>query len=353
MGQSYTIFILDLLDVLKKYTYEKKGLTQTEIINLLETHYGYAKVHRGTVRRNLERLINHHAIRKLNTIKATKITNRKNGQVESNFVYEHAFTHEQLYLMMDGILFSKHIPNDIKKELLQKLKGLSNEYFNLLPSHVHTVTNNQPMNEELFHTIKQLIQAMNSNKKVSFYYNQYVIDKNSTLRLQHRTNKKGEARKYMINPYELVAANGRYYLICNNDQFSTLAHYRVDRISNIRVLNEQRKPLNQIDGFKHGLHLDKYMREHIYLFSGEIISVRMRFEKNILSEFIDWFGTENITFYDVTNKEVTVSVRVNRTAMRKWALQYALHVTVLYPDDLVEDIKNDLQTAWNNYQKQH
>lgn len=35
--------------------------------------------------------------------------------------------------------------------------------------------------------------------------------------------------------------------------------------------------------------------------------------------------------------------------MRNWALRYALHAKVISPEDLVEDIKKDIEQAWKNY----
>src|SRR5699024_5359393 len=98
----------------------------------------------------------------------------------------------------------------------------------------------------------------------------------------------------------------------------------------------KRKPIEELHGLSKELDLAKYMREHIYMFAGETITASIRFEKRVLGEFIDWFGTEGITFSDQTDKEVTASARVNRNAIRKWALQYGLHVRVLSPDDLVK-----------------
>lgn len=362
MNPEDSILLLDILAVLQKHTDEEHGVEQKDIINILEREYGYENLKRRrlTVKRNLERLINYHELRGLNDIEIEKTSYRKEtdhitGEINkvavySGFVYQHTFTHEELHLMIDSILFSKQIPDFQKKEIIEKLEKLTSKYFNSRLGHVHTLSDNKPMNKQLFYTIKELDKAISEKKKVSFSYGQYVVDEKSKLALQERTDEKGNARRYIINPYELVATNGRYYLICNNDKYDNLSHYRVDRISNIQVLDEKQKPLNDIKGFTYGLDLAKYMREHIYMFAGDIVRVKMRFNKSVLGEFVDWFGTEEILFSDEMENEVTVTVRVNRTAMRKWALQYGIHVRVLSPDDLVADIKQDIQQALEKYE---
>lgn len=38
-------------------------------------------------------------------------------------------------------------------------------------------------------------------------------------------------------------------------------------------------------------------------------------------------------------------------SMRKWALQYALHIKVLSPQNLVDNIKEDLKAAMDKYEE--
>ena len=206
-----------------------------------------------------------------------------------------------------------------------------------------------PKNKDLFLNIEILDEAINKSKQVSFNYNKYSLDKNSKLVLMPQLNKDGTTSEYIINPYQIVATNGRYYLICNNDIYEDVSHYRLDRITKIKILDENRKPMKEVKGLEDGLNLGQHMAEHIYMFTGKSHAVSLRFKKNILNEFVDWFGTDNIKLLEQTKDELTVRVIVNRIAMRKWALQYALHVRVLSPESLVEEIRNDINQARENY----
>ena len=58
---------------------------------------------------------------------------------------------------------------------------------------------------------------------------------------------------------------------------------------------------------------------------------------------------EKTSIFDESDDEVTAKVRVNLLAMRKWALQYALHAKVLSPQSLVDEVKQDLINALENY----
>ena len=143
--------------------------------------------------------------------------------------------------------------------------------------------------------------------------------------------------------------NGRYYLICNCDKYDDVSNYRVDRITDIQLLDTPVKPMKNVKRLEHGLNLPKHMAEHVYMFTGESVPVTFRAKKYLLTDLFDWFGKE-MQFTDETEDEVTVRVTVNLDAMRKWALQYALHVKVLKPERLVDMLKEDVKRAAEQYE---
>ncbi len=148
-------------------------------------------------------------------------------------------------MLIDSVLFSKSIPSGNKKELLEKLKELSNKYFKFSAANIQSYDSaDREINKELFYTIEVLDEAISKGLKVKFFYNEYGADK----KLRHRLNEAGEAREYVINPYIMAANSGKYYLICNYDKFDDIAHYRIDRISNIQILDTPRKPRNRVKG---------------------------------------------------------------------------------------------------------
>ena len=155
----------------------------------------------------------------------------------------------------------------------------------------------------------------------------------------------GKARKYVVNPYQMAATNGRYYLIGNYDEYSNISHYRVDKISEIKILDEPVKKQKELD---ERINLPKHMAEHVYMFSGASERVTMCLDKFLVNDVIDWFG-KDVSFYDETEDEVTASVVVNLKAMRYWAMQYANHVEVLKPQKLRKQIKEDLVKAVGKY----
>ena len=58
---------------------------------------------------------------------------------------------------------------------------------------------------------------------------------------------------------------------------------------------------------------------------------------------------QSVAFFDETGEEVSGRVRVNFAAMRRWALQYALHAKILSPESLAEPVREDIRAAMENY----
>ncbi len=352
------ILILDILEIFQNYTDEENHLIQQDVIDILEDDYGYENVRRQTVKDNIEKL------RKLdmenfeigaNKEKERKIKDKNTGKeresvFHTEFNYIHKFTRGELRLIIDSILFSKHIDLSYRKELIEKLESLSSKYFKSGMNHIKALDRGKKENSDLFFHIEELDRAITSSKKVSFNYIHYKMGEKTAF-LQDRENSKGEKRGYIINPYYMVASNGRYYLICNNDPYKDASFYRIDRIRNLKVLGERRKPIKDVEGLGENVNLKQYMSEHIYMFSGESEYVKLNIKEEFLDEFIDWFGLDSITFQEKKEDRIIVRVKSNRMAMRRWALRYSLYVKVLSPQDLADEVKEDLQEAIENYKK--
>ncbi|MBE6783129.1 MAG: WYL domain-containing protein [Ruminococcaceae bacterium] len=344
--QPKKLIIMNILDILKKYTDEDHRLSQKEIAEILETEYEM-KVDRKAVKRNLMNLIEFGY--EIEYSEAVRMVKNKKGELEesvilSDFYLVRDFTDSELRLLVDSLLFSKHIPYSQCKELVEKIEGLSNRYFCSKVRHIRNLPENMPQNKELFYTIEVLDEAISKGRQVAFNYNNYGTDKKQ----YPRKDSEGKAREYVVNPYQMVATNGRYYLVCNSDKYDNPANYRVDRITGIRLLDTPAKPMKKVKGLENGLDLPKHMAEHIYMFSDETERVQFRAKKYIISEIIDWFG-KDVKFTDETEDEVTAEVKVSRTAMKFWAMQYAEHITVTSPENLVNDVKNTLQKAMKKY----
>lgn len=348
--QPKKLLILNILEILKRHTNPEKPITQKKIAEYLEKDYGMV-AERKAIKRNLAELMESGYPVRMKTEKTRTGINRKTGEAEENiacsdFYYEHPFSDAELRMLIDSVLFSRSTPRKQGKELIRKLEDLTDESFHYRVNHIASLPENRPENKQLFYTIEILDEAISRKRQVEFTYNGYGTDK----KLHPRLDEDGQPKRQIVNPYQMVAANGRYYLICNYDQHENVVYCRLDRITDIMLLETPQKPARSVPELKGGLDLPKHMAEHLYMFPGKSERVVFRARKYLLNDLIDWFG-KDIQLSDETEDEITAIVSVNLNAMRLWALQYALHVRILEPETLKEQIKEDVRNAAENYRE--
>ena len=361
--QPKKMLIMYILDILQRYTDEDHRLSQKEIADILKNEYDM-KADRKAVRRNLLNLIEFgYDIEYNETIRNVPVRDTETGEVVkdsrtgrtvmeekelwSDFYIKRKFTDGELRLLIDGILFSKHIPYSQCKSLIQKLESLSNIYFKSRVKYIATLPEDKTDNKQLFYNIDVLDEAISKNRKVLFEYAEYRTDK----KLHSKRREDGSVREYIITPYQMVAKDGKYYLICNYDKYNDVSNYRIDRIRNIQILDELGKPFQELKWSGHqNLNLAEYMKEHVYMYSGDNVHVKFRIVKPMISDVIDMFG-KDVIFSDENETHVTVTTKTNERAMFQFAKNFAPDVEVLKPTALRDQVKEEFEKVLKIYRR--
>ena len=302
-----------ILEILKTYTDAEHKLTQQEIIDKLKL-YGM-DCDRRSIRNN---------IRSLQDMGYTIDTRH------GCYLAEREFDDAELRLLIDSVLFSKSLSIAQAKRLIEKLKSLGNRYFQAKVAHVSNLPAlSHTDNKQIMIVLDVLNDAIENNRKVSFIYNSYGTD----FKLHPRRNE-----PYVVNPYQLVASNGWYYLIGNYDKYDNLSHYRIDKMTSVTILNDRVKSKNEVIELSQGWNLPRHMAEHIYMFSGESIAVKFITTEDLMDNLIDWFG-KGLHIETKTDSQIMVTVRCNRAAMKYWALQFGEYIEIMEPLNLRDEIK--------------
>ena len=341
------IIILYILQILRRYTDSAHTMTQQQIAEKLLSEYGL-EVNRSTVKRNIEELI-----RAGYDIQYTEVirgrTDKKTGAREETSIYtdlyyEHDFTEAELLMIIDGLLFSRSVPYKQRKQLIDKLGGLSSLYFNQRMNRMRCMSVDSPQNPELFHTIDVLDEAIVEGKQVELTYGHYGTD----MKLHKSVNEDGSEKRQVINPYQMVVNEGRYYLICNNDKYDNVANYRIDRMMNIRILDTPVKPKNRVKELEDGLNIEDYVYQNPNMFSGKPVKVELEIPKSAVSLVIDFFG-KHVSFHEREGGKISCNLLVSPEAMKRWAVLFAGTARVSEPPELVEEIRAETRKAAENY----
>lgn len=324
-GRIRKLYILYLLEILQKYTDKDHPLMQKEIAEIMERDYGEA-CERKAITRNLGNL---------QDLGYDVVHTEKKGY----YLGARDFEDSELRLLIDSVLASRHIPAGKAKQLTEKLISQSNIYFKKQMRHVHNIERMEHEEEtDIFYAIEQISRAIEEKKKISFFYNKYGADK----KLHHTTKS-----KQLVNPYQIVVANGRYYLIGNVDKYSNVTHFRVEKITEAEITEQQVKPQQEVEELENGLDLPTHMAEHLYMFSGKSSWITLRVEKSGINDVIDWLG-KDIEIRE-NDGHYIVRFKANEQSIGYWAVQFGGTVEVLEPESLRNHVKDRVEKIREKY----
>ena len=242
------------------------------------------------------------------------------------YVATRDFELPELKLLADAVQSSKFITERKTLQLIKKLEGLMSKHdAGTLRRQVYVQNRVKSMNESIYYNVDALHEAISEDKKISFKYSNYDIQKKQVFR------RGGEP--YIVSPAALTWNEENYYLIAHSDERKGLTHFRVDRMSNVKKLPEPRCPA--ASNFK----LAEYSKKVFGMFGGEETDVKLRINNKIIGGVIDRFGKDIIMIPD-GDDHFTIKVRVALSPIfYGWLFQFGDLCEVLDPQTLKDDLK--------------
>lgn len=317
--------ILYVLDIIKKYSDEKHYLTYADIIGKLDRDYGIT-LERKTIARDVDALTDYgYDIHKAGN--------------KGLYLASRDFEQGELLYLIDAIYSSRFMPTNYAKDLVEKLMKNYSMFDQKQLKHLEKIEDSEADNKQLFYTIEILNEAITKKRKVEFKYNAYGLDKKLSPK---------EDKIYKINPYFMVNNHGKYYLVCNYDKYNDLANYKIDCITDIKILDEKAKKITELDG-QENFSMKQYVKEHIYMTHGESVNAELKFaNKKFVNDFIEWFG-KNVELEE-TDSGIIAKAKVNEDALIFWSLQYGEHVEILKPAKTREKILSIIKNILDKYE---
>lgn len=317
--------LIRIWQILNKYSDYDHPLTQDDIAQHLEREYGIV-IERKAIGRNIS-LLKEAGI---------DIESCRTG----SYIEGRDFEDSELKLLIDGVLCSKHINPKHSADLIEKLCGLSNQYFRSHIKNIHSVHEwNKTENKALFFNIEMIDTAIEEGKQLQYVYNKYGIDK-----------KLHKSSYQCVTPYLLLLHNQHYYLMAHSSYWKNMVFHRVDRISNISLCDEPGMPLRDVPGYENGIDYKKLSSAMPYMYTDTPERIQFLTEEWMADQVIDWFGTD-VTINKIENSDkIRVSLYASPHAMEHWAMQYLNYVEVITPTHLREQIKENLKNAIEKYQ---
>ena len=187
---------------------------------------------------------------------------------------------------------------------------------------------------EVIKNIEDISFAIQNLNKIEFEYWKYDISDKL---------KKVIVGKPKVTPYALVYKKQEFYLIAIKEGNENFYHYRLDRIKNIKQLDEKRTIT------KTTTEIQEFAESTVEMFGGNKTEIEAICYMYLLDDVFDRFG-KNITVINVDDEKFKIIVDANDMGFKLWALRNLDGVEVIKPQSLREEIKKLLQEAIKIYE---
>jgi predicted DNA-binding transcriptional regulator YafY len=247
----------------------------------------------------------------------------------------HVLELAELKILIDAVQSFRFLTGRKTRQMINKLKYLAGPYDTLrLEEQVREKGRVKAQNEQVFMAIPRLFDAIADNKQVSFKYFEYTLTKT----LRHRRN----GHVYTVSPYALHQDNDYYYLICHNPERG-IVHFRVDKIAEIEVLEDDSKPLPE------DFDLVTYTQQMISMYGGELETVTIEFANDLIGVVIDRFGTDiDLARVDENHFSTKLQVGISPTFFSCLFL-FGDQAKITAPEHVVDQVRNQVKELCELY----
>jgi len=253
------------------------------------------------------------------------------------YIAERQFELPELKLLVDAVQSSKFITKKKSEILIKKLFSLtSSEQAKLLRRQVYIADRAKAINEAVYYSIDQIHCAINENKKITFKYFDYDVNKNQVFR------KQGDL--YTATPVVLCWNNDNYYLITYSSRHDNFTNYRVDRMSRVSLSNEDGDKFDRST-----FNIAEYAKRIFGMFDGETVRARLSFDNSLVNVVLDHFGKDVHILPAVDGWfDVLVEISVSPVFLA-WIFTFGDKAVIKEPESLVSAMKELIEKNQKQY----
>ena len=254
------------------------------------------------------------------------------------FVASRDFELPELKLLVDSVQASKFITHKKSLELISKIEKLTSRHnARQLQRQVFVTNRVKTFNERIYYNVDKIHEAIAENKQITFKYFGLDVNKKKVY------GKDGNL--YHESPVSLTWDDENYYLITYKEKYDSYVHYRVDKMENIELSEEDRvlseKPFD----------LSIYSKSMFQMYSGEETDVTIQFENELVGVVYDRFGVDvPIIKTDETHFICNVKVAVSPHFL-SWIISFGSRAKIVSPDWVQEQLYELILDAQKQYEK--
>lgn len=286
-----------VLEYLKENTNYDNGVNAEVLISYLKSKSIY--VERKTI---------YNDIKQLNEM-GYSIGKNKDGY----YFDEELFEASELRVLIDMVKANRFLSLKTSSEIIDKLASLTNR-FNREIICSGDYYNKKTEYADLLVNVEKLLEAISQKKAIRFKY----------FDLDEKKKKKYRGKNYSFYPVNMLVDDDKYYLICYGEKYKNFSNFRLDKMDSIEILDNTYKEIE--------FDVNEYMRQTFDMYSGEKMSVKLKFNKKLFAEMDSQFGEEMIlTAKDGENFYCKANINVSFTFF-SWVFGFNGQIKILGPE---------------------
>jgi predicted DNA-binding transcriptional regulator YafY len=253
------------------------------------------------------------------------------GRNSGYYIASREFELPELKLLVDSVQSSKFITYKKTMSLIKKIENLASVYdAQALSRQVYVKNRIKTMNESIYYNVDEIHRGISANRKIRFHYFEYTVQKERRFRR--------DGAWYIISPYALSWDDENYYLVGFDSAAGRIKHFRVDKMTDIDITEEER------DGQEiyAALDMGEYARKTFGMFTGDETSVQLRFENHLVGAVIDRLGRDVMLIPDGPDHFTVRTDVVVSPQFFAWVCGFGNQAKILEPEQVAADMKEHL-----------
>ena len=178
-------------------------------------------------------------------------------------------------------------------------------------------------NSHVIYSIDAINAGIKTGKRIQFQMVDYDMEMNEVLRY--------EGAVHEASPYALIWNNDYYYMIAMPEDGDKLRTYRVDRMKNTKLTDEDAAPRPA------DFRLDKYSSRVFDMYSGDAAEVLLECKPYVMNYLIDRFGKEFRVVSRAEDSFVADIVVDAGPTFYAWVFQFGGDAKIVGPDRVVDE----------------
>ena len=222
--------------------------------------------------------------------------------------------------------------------LIKKLEGMTDRYHaGELQRTVYVANRVKAENETIYYGVDKIHMAIQNNKGITFRYLKYSVDKEQI--------QKKDGEKYIVSPYYLTWNNENYYLIGVDEKSKEIRHYRVDRMKQIEVSENERIGQELFGDFD----IANYTNATFGMFGGTKEKIKINFREDLIGVVIDRFGKEVMIHPQSDGTFTTIVEVVPSSQFYGWLTGLGTRARIVSPKHVAEDYHDYIGNIYRAY----